>query len=135
MFCPTVHTAIQNRFTMCQGKSRTAAYHCTPPHATTTIECRHMPKPSPSTTNASQQSQILNNMPSLITARGIEELYLREKVLPIYEYYLGCGQCFLSWLPFSGFQGITICLLRSWDSWQSTYPCNDHLKMLVLKYK
>ncbi len=41
--------------------------------------------------------------------------------MPIYEeYYLGCDQSFLSWLPFLWFQGITICLLLSWDSWEST---------------
>jgi hypothetical protein len=40
--------------------------------------------------------------------------------LPIYEYYLGCNQFFLSCVPFLWFQGITICLHRSQDSREST---------------
>ncbi len=41
-------------------------------------------------------------------------------MLPIYEYYLGCDQYFLSRVSFSWFQGITPCLHCSQDSREST---------------
>ncbi len=51
--------------------------------------------------------------------------------MPIYEYYLGCDQCFLSCVPFLWFQGITICLLCSWEFRESTLVVMLGLTMLA----